>query len=119
MQKGLTKGFTRGMVHQERITSELTRAWVGAAVAGHRDLILGLVARYRLTSVYATRQVFFRLVPSGIGQFAVIQSVAGSFGVDVIPIGTREASEIEGGIAKLARHFAATPVGHEVRATTR
>jgi putative ABC transport system substrate-binding protein len=42
-------------------------------------------------------------IPSGIGQFAVIQSVAGSFGVDVIPIGTREASEIETGIAKLAR----------------
>jgi putative ABC transport system substrate-binding protein len=42
-------------------------------------------------------------VPSGIGQFAVIQSVAGSLGVDVVPIGTRDADEIERGIAKLAR----------------
>jgi putative ABC transport system substrate-binding protein len=42
-------------------------------------------------------------VPSGIGQFAVIQSVAGSFGADVIPIGTRDANEIESGLAKIAR----------------
>jgi putative tryptophan/tyrosine transport system substrate-binding protein len=42
-------------------------------------------------------------VPSGIGQFAVIQSVAGSVGADVVPIGTRDASEIESGMAKLAR----------------
>jgi len=42
-------------------------------------------------------------VPSGIGQFAVIQSVATSFGTDIIPIGTRDASEIESGIAKVAR----------------
>jgi putative ABC transport system substrate-binding protein len=41
-------------------------------------------------------------VPSGIGQFAVIQSVAGSVGADVIPIGTRDAGEVESGIAKLA-----------------
>lgn len=57
---------------------------------------------------------------SGIGQFAVIQSVAGSFGADVIPIGTRDAGEIESGIAKLARMpngglivtFGATVNGH-------
>jgi len=42
-------------------------------------------------------------VPSGIGQFAVLQSVAGSFGVDVIPIGTRDVSDVENGIAKLTR----------------
>ena len=42
-------------------------------------------------------------VPSGIGQFAVIQSVAGSLGADIVPIGTRDAGEIESGIAKLAR----------------
>ena len=40
---------------------------------------------------------------SGIGQFAVVESVAGSFGTEVIPIGTRDANEIESGIAKLAR----------------
>ena len=42
-------------------------------------------------------------VPSGIGQFAVIESVAGSFGTEVIPISTRNANDIESGIAKLAR----------------
>jgi putative tryptophan/tyrosine transport system substrate-binding protein len=47
--------------------------------------------------------VFRDATPSGIGQFAVIQSVATSFGTDVIPIGTRDASEIESGIAKVAR----------------
>jgi putative ABC transport system substrate-binding protein len=41
-------------------------------------------------------------VPSGIGQFAVIESVAGSFGVDIVPINTRDARDIESGIAKLA-----------------
>jgi putative tryptophan/tyrosine transport system substrate-binding protein len=40
---------------------------------------------------------------SGIGQFAVIQSVASSLGVDVVPIGAREEREIESGIAKIAR----------------
>jgi putative tryptophan/tyrosine transport system substrate-binding protein len=42
-------------------------------------------------------------VPSGIGQFAVIESVAGSLGADIVPIGTRDAGEIESGITKLAR----------------
>jgi putative tryptophan/tyrosine transport system substrate-binding protein len=41
--------------------------------------------------------------PSGTGQFAVIQSVAGSVGVDVVPISARDASEIESGMARLAR----------------
>jgi putative ABC transport system substrate-binding protein len=59
-------------------------------------------------------------VPSGIGQFAVIESVATSLGADVIPIGTRNAGEIENGIEKLARStnggliatFGATVNGH-------
>jgi putative tryptophan/tyrosine transport system substrate-binding protein len=42
-------------------------------------------------------------ITSGIGQFAVIQSVAGSLGVDVIPIGSRDEREIESGISKMAR----------------
>jgi putative ABC transport system substrate-binding protein len=40
--------------------------------------------------------------PSGIGQFAVLQSVAGPAGLDIFPIGTGDAGEIESGIAKLA-----------------
>ena len=42
-------------------------------------------------------------VTSGIGQFAVIQSVASSLGVDVVPIGARDEREIESGIARIAR----------------
>jgi putative ABC transport system substrate-binding protein len=40
---------------------------------------------------------------AGVGQFAVIQSVASSLGVDVVPIGAREEREIESGIVKIAR----------------
>jgi putative ABC transport system substrate-binding protein len=40
---------------------------------------------------------------SGIGQFAVIQSVAGSLGIDVYPIGTSDSREVENGIGKIAR----------------
>jgi len=42
-------------------------------------------------------------VTSGIGQFAVIQSVSRSVGVDVIPISAVEARDIESGIGKIAR----------------
>jgi ABC-type uncharacterized transport system substrate-binding protein len=42
-------------------------------------------------------------ITSGIGQFAVIQSVAPSVGVDVRPIGLSDAAEIERGISALAR----------------
>jgi putative ABC transport system substrate-binding protein len=45
--------------------------------------------------------------PSGIGQFAVLQSVAASFGFEIFPIGTGSAGEVESGIAKLAN----TPKG--------
>src|SRR5262249_29987537 len=39
----------------------------------------------------------------GIGQFAVIQSVAQVVGIEVSAIGLRDASEIERGVAKFAR----------------
>ncbi len=42
-------------------------------------------------------------VAQGIGQFAVIQSVAPSLGVDVTPINVRDAAEIERDITVLAR----------------
>jgi putative ABC transport system substrate-binding protein len=42
-------------------------------------------------------------VAAGIGQFAVIQSVAPSVGVEVSPINGRDASEIERAIAAFAR----------------
>jgi putative ABC transport system substrate-binding protein len=40
---------------------------------------------------------------SGIGQFAVIQSVAPSLGIDVVPINVRDAGEIESAIVSFAR----------------
>ena len=40
---------------------------------------------------------------SGIGQFAVIQSVAPTAGVDVIPVSVRDAAEIERAVAAFAR----------------
>jgi putative ABC transport system substrate-binding protein len=42
-------------------------------------------------------------VAAGIGQFAVIQSVAPSVGIDVSPIDLRESAEIESAIADFAR----------------
>ena len=42
-------------------------------------------------------------ISAGIGQFAVIQSVAASFGADVSPINIRDAGEIERDIAAFAR----------------
>ncbi len=40
--------------------------------------------------------------PTGIGQFGAIQSVAPSFGVELIPVGVRDADEIERAITKFA-----------------
>jgi ABC-type uncharacterized transport system substrate-binding protein len=40
---------------------------------------------------------------SGIGQFAAIQSVAPSLGVEVIPVNVRDAGEIERSVAAFAR----------------
>jgi putative ABC transport system substrate-binding protein len=42
-------------------------------------------------------------VPAGSGGFAAIQTVAPSFGVELTPIGVRDAAEIESGIAGFVR----------------
>ena len=42
-------------------------------------------------------------IPPGIGQFAVIQSVAPSLGVEVSPINVRDPAEIERAVAEFAR----------------
>jgi putative ABC transport system substrate-binding protein len=42
-------------------------------------------------------------VPAGSGGFAAIQTVAPSFGVELTPIGVRDAGEIERGISAFAR----------------
>src|SRR5262249_35951241 len=44
-----------------------------------------------------------RAITAGIGQFAVIQSVAPSLGMDVRPVNVRDASEIERGVSAFAR----------------
>src|SRR5262245_61061517 len=52
-----------------------------------------------------TRAMVFRdsAIASGIAQFAVIQSVAPSVGVDVRPVNVRDAAEIERAVAAFAR----------------
>ena len=42
-------------------------------------------------------------ITAGIGQFAVIQSVAPSLGVEVSPVNVRDAGEIERAVAAFAR----------------
>jgi putative tryptophan/tyrosine transport system substrate-binding protein len=42
-------------------------------------------------------------IPSGIGQFAVIQALSPSLGMEVVPVNVRDADEIERGIAAFAR----------------
>ena len=42
-------------------------------------------------------------VPAGSGGFASIQTVAPAFGVELIPVGVRDANEIERGIVAFAR----------------
>jgi putative ABC transport system substrate-binding protein len=49
-------------------------------------------------------------IPAGIGQFAIIQSVSPSLGVDVIPISVVDAAEIERSIAT----FADSPNGGQI-----
>ena len=41
-------------------------------------------------------------IPAGTGQFGAIQSVAPSFGVELIPVNVRDAPEIERGLAAFA-----------------
>jgi ABC-type uncharacterized transport system substrate-binding protein len=42
-------------------------------------------------------------ITAGIGQFAIIQSVASSLGVEVIPVGMRDAAEIERAVSGFAQ----------------
>jgi putative ABC transport system substrate-binding protein len=54
----------------------------------------------RLTRVAVLRDPF---VPAGSAGFAAIQTVAPSFGVELTPVGVRDAEEIEQGITAFAR----------------
>jgi putative tryptophan/tyrosine transport system substrate-binding protein len=63
-----------------------------------------------------TRAAVFRdaTITAGIGQFAVIQSVAPSIGIDVSPINVRDVGEIEHDVAAFAR----TPNGGLILTST-
>jgi len=54
---------------------------------------------------HTTRAAVLRdpAVPAGIGQFAVIQSVAGSVGLEVIPVNLSDATELEREVAAFAQ----------------
>ena len=54
---------------------------------------------------HVTRAAFIRdhATPSGIGQFAALQSAAPSVGVEVSPINVRDADEIERSVTAFAR----------------
>jgi putative tryptophan/tyrosine transport system substrate-binding protein len=54
----------------------------------------------RVTRVAVIRD---QSVPAGLGGFAAIQTVAPSFGVELTPVGVRDADEIEHGITDFAR----------------
>ena len=54
-------------------------------------------------------------VPTGNGQFDAIQSVAPSFGVELIPVGVRESDEIERGVTEISH---GSNAGMIVTATT-
>jgi putative ABC transport system substrate-binding protein len=54
----------------------------------------------RVTRVAVIRDPF---VPAGVAGFAAIQTVAPSFGVELTPIGVKDADEIQRGVAAFAR----------------
>jgi len=81
----------------------------GANITGFMNFEYGVSAKWlellkeiapRVTRVAVIRELSS---PSGIGQFGALQTAAPSFGVELIPIGTRDASEIERGITAFTR----------------
>ena len=81
----------------------------GGNVTGFMQFDYSLSAKWleilKQVSPNVTRAGIIRdaTITSGIGQFAVIQSVAGSLGVEVVPIGSQDEREIENGITKITR----------------
>jgi putative ABC transport system substrate-binding protein len=61
------------------------------------ELLKGIAPQ--LTRVAVLRDA---AIPSGIGQWAIIQAAARSFGVDVRPVGVRDTDEIERAVAAFA-----------------
>jgi len=81
----------------------------GGNITGFMNFEYGVSAKWlellkeiapRVTRVAVIRELTSH---SGIGQFGALQGAAPSFGVELVPIGTRDADEIERGIAAFAR----------------
>jgi putative ABC transport system substrate-binding protein len=81
----------------------------GGNATGFTQFEFGLSAKWlellkqiapRVTRVAVLRDAMF---PSGIGQFGAIQATASSFGVELSPVGVRDAAEIEQGIRAFTR----------------
>jgi hypothetical protein len=66
-----------------------------------------MTSRYEASAAVAKTRVADSAISAGIGQFAVIQSVAPSVGVDVSVINMHDARQIEQDITK----FASSPSG--------
>jgi ABC-type uncharacterized transport system substrate-binding protein len=81
----------------------------GGTVTGFTTFEYGISVKWlellKLLAPSITRIGVLRdpIQPSGIGQFAAIQGAASTFGVEVIPLGVRDAAEIKGGVAGIAR----------------
>jgi putative ABC transport system substrate-binding protein len=81
----------------------------GGNITGFMNFEYGISAKWlellkaiapRVTRVAVIREL---TSPSGIGQFGALQTAAPSFGVELIPIGTGDADEIERGITAFMR----------------
>src|SRR5258707_416363 len=73
-------------------------AWLLPAFAAPREQVRRIARR--VTRVAVVPDAMF---PSGIGQFGAIQATASSFGVELTPVGVRDAAEIEQGVRAFVR----------------
>jgi ABC-type uncharacterized transport system substrate-binding protein len=81
----------------------------GGNITGFTQLEYGMSAKWlellKEIAPRVTRAAVLRdaTTPQGVGQFAAIQAVAPSFGVEVRPVDMRDAGEIEQGVTAFAR----------------
>jgi putative ABC transport system substrate-binding protein len=81
----------------------------GGNATGFTNFEFGMSAKWlellKQIAPRATRAAVLRdsTEPTGIGQWGALQSVAPSFGLELIPVGVRDASEIEGAVTAFGR----------------
>jgi putative tryptophan/tyrosine transport system substrate-binding protein len=86
-----------------------SRARPGGNATGFMSFEYSLSAKWpellKQIAPSVTRAAVLRdaVLPAGIGQFAIIQSVESSVGIDVSPVNVREADEIERAVTAFAR----------------